>query len=119
MIVRGAIYAIRAIPGARGREQQGSRLAVVIQSDRFATSTVTVAMTSTSAGHAIYRPEIDVDGVATRILTDQIYTVDPGRLVGFRGVLKPAELADLDRALLLKLLDRAHLTVCPGQREMT
>ncbi len=60
-------------------------------------------MSSTSAGHAIYRPEITVDGTATRILTDQIYTVDPSRLTGFRGILDPAELADLDRALLLKL----------------
>lgn len=103
MIFRGAIYEIRALPGARGHERQGRRLAVVIQSDRFATSTVTVAMTSTSAGHASYRPEIEVDGVPARILTDQIYTVDPSRLAGFRGSIEPQESADLDRALLLKL----------------
>lgn len=103
MIVRGAIYEIRALPGARGHEQQGKRLAVIIQSDRFATSTVTIAMTSSSAGHAIYRPEIDVDGTVTRVLTDQIHTVDPSRLGDFRGVLDADELAELDRALLLKL----------------
>lgn len=103
MILRGAIYGIRAMPGARGHEQQGARRAVVIQSDRFVTSTVTVAMTSTRAGEAIYRPQIDVGGTATRILTDQIYTVDPSRLTDFHGLLESAELADLDRALLLKL----------------
>ena len=103
MIFRGAIYEIRVLPGARGHEQQGRRLAVIIQSDRFATSTVTVAMTSTSAGHAIYRPENDVDGTTARVLTDQIYTVDPSRLGDFRGALEPDELAELDRALLLKL----------------
>ncbi|MFT4010005.1 MAG: type II toxin-antitoxin system PemK/MazF family toxin [Nocardioidaceae bacterium] len=102
MIFRGAIYAIKSLPGARGREQQGSRLAVVIQSDRFATSTVTVAMTSTNAGAAIYRPEIEVDGVRTRVLTDQVFSVDPVRLGEFRGTLDSRELATLDRALLLK-----------------
>jgi mRNA interferase MazF len=103
VIVRGAIYEIHAMPNTRGHEQQGRRLAVVIESDRFSTSTVTVAMTSTSAGPAVYRPEIDVDGGLTRILTDQIFSVDPGRLGGFRGRLDASELADLDRALLLKL----------------
>ncbi|REJ05096.1 type II toxin-antitoxin system PemK/MazF family toxin [Microbacterium bovistercoris] len=103
MIFRGAIYEIKALPGARGREQQGARLAVIIQSDAFASSTVTVAMTSTSAGSAVYRPEIDVDGVRTRILTDQIYSIDAGRLGTFRGGLESAEIAALDRALLLKL----------------
>lgn len=103
MISRGAIRAVKALPGARGHEQKGSRLAVIIQSDRFATSTITVAMTSTSAGRAIYRPEIDIDGTRTRILTDQIHTVDPERLGRFVGMLDAFELRDLDRALLLKL----------------
>lgn len=44
-----------------------------------------------------------IAGQATRILTDQIYTVDPTRLGAFCGVLDPDELIDLDRALLLKL----------------
>lgn len=103
MIVRGGIYGIRAIPSTRGHEQQGRRIAVVIQSDRFATSVVTVAMTSTSAGPAVYRPTVEINGQATRILTDQIYTVDPGRLSEFHGVLDGHELVELDRALLLKL----------------
>lgn len=103
MIFRGAIYEISALPGARGREQQGPRLAIIIQSDAFASSTVTIAMTSTSAGSAIYRPEIDVDGVRTRILSDQIFSMDPNRLGAFRGSLDAEELGALDRALLLKL----------------
>jgi mRNA interferase MazF len=103
VIFRGAIYEVNALPGTRGREQQGRRLAVVIQSDAFSSSTVTVAMTSTSASAAIYRPEIDVDGVRTRILTDQIFSLDPGRLGAFRGTLSADELAGLDQGLLLKL----------------
>jgi mRNA interferase MazF len=103
VIFRGGVHEIKSLPGGRGREQQGSRLAVIVQSDLFATGTVTVAMTSTGAGQAIYRPEIEVDGVPTRILTDQIFSLDPSRLGEFRGSLDPDELAELDRALLLKL----------------
>lgn len=103
MIFRGAIYEVKALPGAKGHEQHGRRRAVIIQSDRFATSTITVAMTSTRAGSAIYRPEIDVNGTKTRILTDQIFSATGDRLGEFLGALEPAELADLDRALLLKL----------------
>lgn len=76
---------------------------MVIQSDRFSCSTVTVALTSTRAGAAIYRPMIDFDGVKTRVLTDQIYSVAPTRLGAFRGALDAEEIAELDRALMLKL----------------
>lgn len=103
MIFRGAIYGIKGIPGARGHEQQGRRYAVIIQSDRFPSSTVIVALTSSSAGPAIYRPVIEFDGTRTRILADQIYTVAPERLGDFKGSLDGKELAELDRALMLKL----------------
>ncbi|WP_236796587.1 type II toxin-antitoxin system PemK/MazF family toxin [Amycolatopsis sp. GM8] len=103
MIFRGAIYEIKALPGTRGNEQQGRRYAVIIQSDRFAGSTITVALTSASAGAAIYRPEIDIDGTKARILPDQIFCVAPERLGRFMGSLDAAELVELDRALILKL----------------
>ncbi|WP_067833551.1 type II toxin-antitoxin system PemK/MazF family toxin [Nocardia lijiangensis] len=103
MIFRGAIYEIKALPGGRGHEQQGKRYAVIIQSDRFPASTVIVALTSTGAGPAVYRPEIEFDGVRTRVLTDQIYTVAPERLGDFKGSLDGDELAELDRGLMLKL----------------
>ncbi|MFC4014730.1 type II toxin-antitoxin system PemK/MazF family toxin [Nonomuraea purpurea] len=103
MIFRGAIYEIKALPGTRGHEQQGQRYAVIIQSNRFTTSTITVAMTSASAGPAIYRPEVEFEGTKSRILTDQIYSVSPSRLGDFKGALEAREAADLDRALMLKL----------------
>lgn len=103
MIFRGAIYQIKALPGARGNEQHGDRYAVIIQSDRFASSTVTVALTSTRAGPAIYRPEIELNGTKTRVLTDQIHSVSPDRLGEFAGTPDGTELAELDRAVLLKL----------------
>lgn len=60
-------------------------------------------MTSTKAGAAIFRPKIDIDGQPTRILTDQIYSVDSSRLGQFVGVLNATEIQELDRALLIKL----------------
>jgi mRNA interferase MazF len=103
VIFRGAIYEIKALPGARGHEQQGRRYGVIIQSDRFATSVITVALTSSSAGPAIYRPEIEFDGTKSRVLADQIYSVSPSRLGDFKGALDPHEAAEMDRALMLKL----------------
>lgn len=103
MIFRGAIYRVKALPTTRGHEQQGKRYAVVIQSDRFASSLTTVAMTSTRAGSAIYRPEIELNGTRTRILTDQIFSLADSRLGSIAGTLEAEELADLDRALMLKL----------------
>jgi mRNA interferase MazF len=76
---------------------------VVVQSDRFTTSTVTVALTSTSAGQALYRPEIEFDGKTTRVLTDQIYSAATTQLGGFKSGLEADELVELDRALMLKL----------------
>lgn len=75
----------------------------MIQSDRFATSLTTVAMTSTSAGPAVYRPQIELNGQLTRVLTDQIHSVADSRPGRFMGVLTAPELMDLDRALMLKL----------------
>ncbi|MDA1361951.1 type II toxin-antitoxin system PemK/MazF family toxin [Glycomyces luteolus] len=99
---RGAIFEVRPLGGS-GHEQRGKRCCVVIQSDRFACSTVTVAMTSTSAGHAVYRPEVEFLGAKARILTDQIHSLDHGRLGEFKGALEVEELDALDRALMLKL----------------
>jgi mRNA interferase MazF len=60
-------------------------------------------MTSSSTGPAVYRPEIEFDGTESRILTDQIYTMSPNRLGDFKGHLDGDEIAELDRALMLKL----------------
>lgn len=102
MIFRGAIYEIKALPSARGHEL-GKRFGVVIQSDRFASSLTSVAMTSTRAGHAVYRPEIELHGKRTRILTDQIYSLSDSRLGKLAGALDGEEMRELDRALMLKL----------------
>src|SRR4051794_23553898 len=58
--VRGDVHRLRAPRSARGHEQQGSRYAVVVQSDALPLSTLIVAPTSTSARPASFRPEINL-----------------------------------------------------------
>lgn len=103
MIFRGAIYEVRPLSSRQGHEQHGRRYCIIIQSNKFACSTVTVAMTSTSAGPAVYRPEVEFLGAKARILTDQIQSLDHSRFGEFVGVLETDELDALDRALLIKL----------------
>jgi mRNA interferase MazF len=91
VIFRGAIYEIKPAKSASGHEQHGRRCGVVIQSDAFACSTVTIALTSTGAGQAIYRPEIEFLGVKSRILTDQIYSFDRDALI--KAIPRPPKAA--------------------------
>ena len=101
---RGEVVAVRASRGALGREQKGHRPALILQSDSAAwLGTVIVAPTSTSAQPAEFRPEITIRGRATRVLLDQIKTVDRGRLGRSSGYPAAAELREVDAALSLVL----------------
>jgi mRNA interferase MazF len=101
--VRGEIYRLRTPRGRRGHEQAGTRYAVVVQSDDLALSTWLVAPTSTSARPASFRPEIDIDGRATRVLAEQTAAVDPTRLGDSTGHVSFDELRRIDAALRLVL----------------
>lgn len=102
--MRGDVYRLRAPRGARGHEQQGRRLAVVVQADEFdLLSTWLVAPTSTSARAATFRPRIDIDGTSTRVLVEQTSAVDPSRLGELVGHLGFDELRAVDAALRLLL----------------
>jgi mRNA interferase MazF len=73
---------------------------VVVQSgDLLRLSTVIVALTSTSAQPASFRPEVTIRGVRTRVLVDQIRAVEPSRLGRSAGVLAYDELSEVDTAL--------------------
>src|ERR1700712_1062127 len=78
--VRGEVHRLKAPRGGRGPEQSGARFAVVVQSDDVPLSTWLVAPTSTSARHASFRPEVEIDGRKTRVLAEQTAAVDPTRL---------------------------------------
>jgi len=76
---------------------------VVVQSDALPLSTWLVAPTSTSARAATFRPEIDLDGIPTRVLAEQATAVDPTRLGESIGFLSRGELERVDAALRVVL----------------
>lgn len=103
-MVRGEIFRLPSPRGARGREQQGARYAVVVQADEFmALSTTLVAPTSTSARPATFRPTISLNDTETRVLVEQTTVVDPERLGRSAGRLGAEELQAVDGALALVL----------------
>jgi mRNA interferase MazF len=101
--VRGEVYRLRSLRGARGHEQAGARFAVVVQSDLLPLSTWLVAPTSTSARAATFRPEVSIDGRPTLVLAEQTTAVDPQRLGESAGHLSVEELRQVDAALRLVL----------------
>jgi mRNA interferase MazF len=97
--MRGDIYRLRAPRDARGHEQQGTRFAVVLQSDDLPLSTWVVAPTSTGRRSASFRPVVVIEGQETASLVEQMIAIDPEtRLGGYAGRLAAAEMMAVDRA---------------------
>ncbi len=85
---------------ARGHEQRGARYAVILQSDALlGLSTALVALTSTGAQPATFRPVIKLLGTETRVMVDQLTAVDAQRLGRSAGRLDARELRAVDDAL--------------------
>ncbi|MER5267978.1 type II toxin-antitoxin system PemK/MazF family toxin [Actinosynnema sp. NPDC002837] len=101
--MRGEVYRLRAPRNATGHEQQGSRYAVVVQSNALPLSTWLVAPTSTSARPASFRPEIELNGQPTRVLVEQTTAIDPQRLGDRAGRLSLHEMNEVDTALRIVL----------------
>ena len=80
-MIRGAVYRID-LGLARGHEQHGKRLGLVVSPSDSPLSVVTVVPTSTSAGASVHRPEVEIAGRRTRMLVDQIRSIDIDHLVG-------------------------------------
>lgn len=80
-MIRGAVYRID-LGRHRGHEQGGKRLGLVVSPSDSPLSVVTVIPTSTSAGPSIHRPELEIAGQETRLLVDQIRSIDIHYLVG-------------------------------------
>ena len=62
-----------------------------------------MAPTSRSARPASFRPEIEIDGISTRVLVEQLGAVDVNRLGHLAGHLAPEEQWGIDAALLTVL----------------
>ena len=98
-MLRGDVYRFKLAKGI-GHEQHGNRFGVVVQDNAFLPrSIVIVAPTSTSARPASFRPEVELDGVTTRVLVEQIGAVDGTRLGELAGHLSPEEMWGVDAAL--------------------
>lgn len=74
-MIRGAVYQANLGSG-RGHEQGGRRYAVVLSPSDMSWSVATIVPTSTSAQPSVFRPEIETMGAPTRVLVDQIRTID-------------------------------------------
>jgi mRNA interferase MazF len=103
-VQRGEVFRLRGPKKPRGHEQVGPRLGVVVQADELAAlSTVIVAPTSRGAARSSFRPEVEINGERTRVLIEQLAVVDHSRLGDSQGVLRRAELDEVDRALAVVL----------------
>jgi len=101
---RGEVVWLRSQRGSKGHEQRGARYAVVLQSNELLVmSTVVVAPTSTHAMPASFRPEIEIEGVRTRVMVDHLTAADLSRVGQSVRMLSWEELADVDRAVALVL----------------
>lgn len=80
-MIRGAIYRID-LGQHRGHEQGGRRLGLVVSPSDSPLSVATIIPTSTSAGQSIHRPELEIAGRSTRMLVDQIRSIDLRYVVG-------------------------------------
>ena len=101
--MRGDIHRLRAPRNARGHEQQGSRYAVILQSDDLLLSTVLVAPTSRSAAPRIFRPTISIGPEHTQVLVEHAAAVDAERLGPLVGHITRDELEAIDASLRLVL----------------
>jgi mRNA interferase MazF len=102
-VTRGDVYRVR-LPKRGGREQHGSRYAVLVQADELlGLSTVLVAPTSRSVLAATFRPEVEIAAERTRVMVEQLRALDVERLDDFAGRLSAEEMRDVDEALSLVL----------------
>jgi mRNA interferase MazF len=81
-MIRGAVYPVDLGDAKRGHEQRGRRLGLVISIEQNAWSTVTVVPTSTSAPAAVFRPELVIAGRSTKVLIDQVRSIDVSYVAG-------------------------------------
>lgn len=80
-MIRGAVYRID-LGRPRGHEQGGKRLGLVLSPSDSPLSVATVIPTSRSAGRSIHRPEFELGGLPTRLLVDQVRSIDVDYVIG-------------------------------------
>jgi mRNA interferase MazF len=102
-VTRGEVYRVK-LPAGKGHEQRDRRYGVIVQAEALlGLSTVLIAPTSRGAAPATFRPEIEIDGLPTRVLVEQLRAVDPDRLTELAGRLSASEQRAVDETLELVL----------------
>jgi mRNA interferase MazF len=81
-VIRGAIYPVDLGDDKRGHEQRGRRLGLVISIEKNVWSVVTIIPTSTSAQASVFRPEVVIAGRETKVLIDQVRSIDVSYVTG-------------------------------------
>jgi len=104
-VIRGAVYRID-LGRPRGHEQGGKRLGLVMSPPDSPLSVVTVIPTSTSARPSIHRPELEIAGRSTRLLVDQIRSIDTDYVIG-----EPVDYLTRDRLAQVELALAHYLGV--------
>lgn len=75
-MIRGAVYRVDLGEAKRGHEQRGRCYGLVISPGSMAWNVATIVPTSRSAQSAVFRPTLQLLGVPTRFLIDQIRSID-------------------------------------------
>jgi mRNA interferase MazF len=99
-MIRSAVYPVDLGDTRRGHEQRGRRLGLVISIEQNAWPVVTIIPTSTSAQASVFRPEVVIAGRKTKILIDQIRTIDVSYVAGeLVDYLSQDEMAQVEHGL--------------------
>ena len=99
-MIRSAIYPVDLGDAKRGHEQRGRRLGLVISIEQDAWSTVTIIPTSSSAQASVFRPDVVIAGRDTKILIDQVRTIDTSYVVGeLVDYLSPDDMEQVEHGL--------------------
>ncbi len=75
-MIRGAVYRVDLGQARRGHEQRGRRYGLILSPTDVAWSVATIVPTSTQAQPTVFRPEVELGGVPTRFLVDQLRSID-------------------------------------------
>jgi mRNA interferase MazF len=99
-VIRGAVYPVDLGDAKPGHEQRGRRLGLVISIEQNAWSMVTIIPTSTSAQASVFRPEVFIAGLETKILIDQVRTIDVSYVTGeLIDYLSRGDMAQVEHSL--------------------
>lgn len=107
-IKRGDVFYCQGSPDAIGSEEQSTRPVVIVQNDvgNANSPTVIVANITTRTGKRIYPMQFDIilpGRSVSRVMCEQIRTVDKSRLQEKIYSLNPDEMVQLDRCLSVSL----------------